>query len=107
MPGTEEKIELPESGGQMDLKDPPMGGKEAKERFKSIDLIIYTVIIAIVISSISSLVAVGAIVIDQLHFNNQTYRDYSNFNKQFIDQELQIQQLQRDLGKISTSSTAK
>lgn len=84
-----------------------MGGKEAKERFKSIDLIIYTVIIAIVISSISSLVAVGAIVIDQLHFNNQTYRDYSNFNKQFIDQELQIQQLQRDLGKISTSSTAK
>ncbi len=65
-------IKLPEKDAQIGLAE---FKKEAVEKFKNIDILMYSVVIALIIISISSLISVGAIVIDQLHFNNEIYRE--------------------------------
>lgn len=87
----EAEIKIPEKGeiGLTDFK-----GK-TEEKFRNIDGILYAVVAALVITSISALIAVGAIVIDQLHFNNQTYRDYSQqtqINQKLLEQNQLLQQ---------------
>ncbi len=56
--------------------------EEVDKKFKNIDALIYAVVVSLVITAISALISVGAIIIDQLHFNNQTYRDFSSLDKE-------------------------
>ena len=51
--------------------------EKTEQKFRSIDTLMYAIVVAIVITAISALISVGAIVIDQLHFNNLTYREFS------------------------------
>lgn len=64
------KIAIPESGY--------ITKKEAKQRFRKIDQILIVVIIAVVLATISALVSVFGIFIDQLRYNNAAYREYSD-----------------------------
>lgn len=75
--------------------------RKTEERFHSVDTIIYGVVAALIITSISSLIAVGAIIIDQLHFNNETYRDYDNFEEQSVQQQTQTSNLQGQINEIN------
>ncbi len=77
------QIKIPEKEGFVSSSE-----KEIKEKFRNIDIIIYTIVVALIIVSISSLISVCAIIIDQLHFNSQTYREFSNYrndNDRIID----------------------
>lgn len=74
--------------------------RSATEKFRNIDTLIYAVIVSLVITSISSLIAVGAIVIDQLHFNNTTYAstlrqsgELSKLNDQIVQMRIEIDTL--------------
>lgn len=58
------------------------------------------VVIALMISSVASLISVGAIILDQLHFNNQTYRDYSNMISDSAVQKLELQNLKEQLFEL-------
>lgn len=55
--------------------------QKTEDKFRNIDTLIYAVVVAIVITAISAVISVGAIIIDQLHFNNQTYREFSDLRK--------------------------
>ena len=90
----EVQIRIPENGGDVSAAQVQ---KEASEKFKSIDTLIYAVVVAIVVSSIASLISVGAIVIDQLHFNNQTYRSQTEFEKQNLEVLKEINSLKTDI----------
>ena len=76
MPNEIPRIKIPETNTF--VTETEKFKKEATEKFRNFDLIIYTVVISLIIISISSLIAVSAIIIDQLHFNNVTYREYQN-----------------------------
>lgn len=71
--------------------------QETNEKFKSIDTLIYAVVVAIVVSSIASLISVGAIVIDQLHFNNQIYRSELESQKQNLEFLKEIENLKTEV----------
>lgn len=79
---SEVQIKIPENGEVLSVQQVR---KETNEKFRSIDTLIYAVVIAIVVSSVASLISVGAIVIDQLHFNNQTYRSELESQKQNLE----------------------
>lgn len=59
--------------------------KKVEERFRNIDTLIYAVVVSLVITAISALISVGAIIIDQLHFNNQTYCEFSALKTENVD----------------------
>jgi large-conductance mechanosensitive channel len=50
---------------------------EVKNRFDKIDKILVTVVVAVVIALISIIIAVIGVFLDQMRFNNVTYREYS------------------------------
>ena len=97
---------------QFDQKDSNLGSSlktlkdQTNERFKSIDVILIAVIVALVISAISAFIAVGAIVIDQLHFNNQTYRDTSAENERYIKLQEEIMLLKLEMNNYRSSQSA-
>src|SRR3989344_4037523 len=97
-PTTTEKLEnlmpLPEQGGRVSAEQVK---QETSEKFKSIDTLIYAVVVAIVVSSVASLVSVGAIEIDQLHFNNQTYRSELESQKQNMEFLKEIENLKAEV----------
>lgn len=90
----ETEIKLPESGGQLEVSKLE---KKTDEKFKNIDLVVYTIVVALVITAISALISVGAIVLDQLHFNNQTYREFSNIKNENIEMSKKIDLIQNQL----------
>lgn len=73
------QIIIPETTGSV---GPSPFEKKAEEKFRNIDTLIYAVVVATVITAISALISVGAIIIDQLHFNNQTYREFADLKKE-------------------------
>lgn len=89
-------IPIDESGGLGQMQD---FKKEADSKFRSYDALIYAVVAAIVVSAITGLIAVAAIVIDQLHFNNETYREWSA-------QQDSSKQLEKDLGELKSQVEA-
>ena len=97
-PATTEKLEnltpLSEQGSRVSAEQVK---QEANEKFKSIDTLIYAVVVAIVVSSVASLVSVGAVVIDQLHFNNQTYRSELESQKQNMEFLKEIENLKSEV----------
>jgi len=68
-------ITIPEKDGSV---GPSAFEQKAAEKFKNIDTLIYAIVVSLIIAAISALISVGAIIIDQLHFNNQTYREFSD-----------------------------
>lgn len=81
---------LSEQGGKVSAEQVK---QETNEKFKSIDTLIYAVVVSIVVSSIASLISVGAIVIDQLHFNNQTYKSELESQRQNLEFLKEIENL--------------
>ena len=92
------QIKFPETNSALS----PSFQKEVGDKFRNMDGLLYAVVVAIVITSISSLIAVVAIVIDQLHFNNQTYREYSTRYQEAQTQNKQIQDIQAKLDLLQT-----
>lgn len=76
------QIKIPETTGSV---GPSPFEKKAEEKFRNIDTLIYAVVVAIIITAISAVISVGAIVIDQLHFNNHTYREFSDLKKENVE----------------------
>lgn len=68
------QIQIPEQGGQV---GPTPFEKDAKDRFNKIDNILIAVVASVVISGIAIVVSVVGIFLDQLHYNNVAYNDYS------------------------------
>jgi len=78
--------------------------QETANRFQSIEGLMYAVVAALVLTAISALISVGAIVIDQLHFNNQTYRDYSITVSAVTSQKIEIQNLKDRISNFERNS---
>ena len=91
---SEVQIKIPENGEELSAQQVR---KETNEKFRSIDTLIYAVVISIVVSSVASLISVGAIVIDQLHFNNQTYRSELESQKQNLEFLKELQNLKTEV----------
>jgi cell division protein FtsL len=89
----EELISIPSNDSGLipvptsDTELTPSAQKQNEKRFTSIETLVYAVIFVAIISLVGIVVAVTTLVIDQMHFNNQTYRDQSDKTN------LQIQQL--------------
>jgi len=49
--------------------------KDTRDRFIRNEVIVYTILVVVALTLVSTLIGVAAIVLDQLHFNNQIYRD--------------------------------
>lgn len=95
MDNGEPQIQFPKEGGAVGRFE-----NEAKEKFRDINTLLYAVVVAIVITAISALISVAGIVIDQLHFNNQTYREYSQNEQELTKLEINIQQLQDQINSL-------
>ncbi len=54
--------------------------KEHGKRIGSLEILIYTIAFVAVITLVGMVISVSTLVIDQLHFNNQTYRDKSDLD---------------------------
>lgn len=69
-----------------------------ERRFSTIESLVYAVIFVAIISLVGIVVAVTTLVIDQMHFNSQTYRDQSDkTNLQIQELNLQIDVLKQQL----------
>ena len=96
------EIKLPESGGQLEVAKLE---KKTEEKFKNMDLVVYTIVVALLITTISALISVGAIVIDQLHFNNQTYRNYSDIKNDNVELLKKLDTIQIELNLLKNKSS--
>ncbi|MDD5432499.1 MAG: hypothetical protein PHO70_05890 [Candidatus Omnitrophica bacterium] len=88
MPAEKPKVKFPESS-EASVKLSPFEQK-ADEKFRDINTLLYVVVIVIVVMVVSALISVGAIVIDQLHFNNLTYREFSESKNDKVELERRI-----------------
>lgn len=75
--------------------------EHTEEKLKNIDNLMYAIVAAVVISSLSALIAVGAIVIDQLHFNNETYRDGQNLQMQLSARDTESKNLENEISNLT------
>lgn len=72
-----------------------------KERVSDVESLIKTVLVVVVVSVGAMILAMCAMLLDQIHFNNQTYREQSG------QIETQIQQLQLQTNSIQRSQINK
>ena len=72
--------------------------RKNERRFSTLETLVYAVIFVAVISLVGIVVAVTTLVIDQMHFNNQTYRDQSEKTN------LQIQELNLRIDALKQQS---
>ncbi|MFH1371394.1 MAG: hypothetical protein ABII09_08940 [Planctomycetota bacterium] len=91
------QVNIPETGSV----GPSSFEKKAEEKFRHIDMLIYAVVVAIVITAISALISVGAIVIDQLHFNNQTYREFADLKAGNIELIKKISDIENKVDSLN------
>lgn len=62
--------------------------EDTRSRFIRNEVIVYTILVVVAMTLVGTLVGVGAIVTDQLHFNNELYRDGAyNHTKTVITSE--------------------
>jgi hypothetical protein len=65
--------------------------KQNERRFATIETLVYAVVFVALVSLVGIVVAVCTLVIDQMHFNNETYREQS------INLQSQVQVLQTEI----------
>lgn len=83
----EKEVTKVERGDIGDFKE------EIKNKFEKIDNVIFSVITVVIISLVAVIIAVVGLFLDQMHYNNAAYREYTNElkiqNQQFNDQYFQ------------------
>jgi membrane protein involved in colicin uptake len=97
MPDVPVQLPNPDEG---ELTTSPSFVEKTNKRIESINVLIYTVVAAVIISAITALIAVGAVVIDQLHFNNQTYREYSQSREDEKARQEKLNSLQQEVDQL-------
>ncbi len=102
MPNTEEVIEEASGEGLVPIPADsltPTAQQRNERRFANIETLVYAVVFVALVTLVGIVVAVCAMVVDQLHFNNQTYREQSDKN------QAEIQALRAELNSLKPTPT--
>lgn len=99
-------IEIPdESDGSLLITANQLGEKmnRTEGKIDGLSALIHAVVAAVVVTGIGSLIAVFSIVMDQLHFNNTTYREQVISSKEEDQLKRQVESLQKDIESLKLS----